>query len=264
MLLVCPQCRAHLNLDDAKTPSGRFSVRCPKCQATINHPPPTSAEFAGETLEVAADTMAGNDAETADSLFEPPITAPRFQGRDKDKPVATEEPAAGLDEVAKLLAVMLGNSAPRETTVRKRPSWDRRKALVCASPAYRQTIAEMLASNDYDVFVAENTAQGLGRMREERMDVLVLDANFDPADQGLAFITREVLGLRSTERRRLFLVHLTSGVRTMDPHAAFLRSVNLIVNPSDIEQLPETLDISIRRFNDLYHHFNHVLDQTPV
>jgi predicted Zn finger-like uncharacterized protein len=263
MVLVCPQCSAHLQVDDARTPSGPFSVRCPKCQATVNHPPTTSPEPAGEALEVA-DTTAANDPETADSLFERPTSAPRYKGRDNHKPVAPEEPAAELNDVAKLLAVALRNSEARDTTLRKRPSWDRRKALVCASPVYRETIAEMLANNNYDVFVAENTAQGLGRMREERMDVLVLDTNFDPADQGVAFMTREVAGLRAAERRRLFLVHLTSGVRTMDPHAAFLQNVNLIVNPLDVEQLPEALDVSIRHFNDLYLPFNRVLDLTPI
>ena len=115
-----------------------------------------------------------------------------------------------------------------------------------------ETVAESLALNEYEVFIAANMAQGLGRMREERMDVIVLDANFDPLEQGVAFITREVRLMRPSERRRLFLVYLTAGVRTMDLHAAFLQNVNLVVNPSDIEQLPEVVDICIRHYNELY------------
>ena len=53
--------------------------------------------------------------------------------------------------------------------------------------------------------MAASMAEGLGRMREEKMDVIVLDANFDPVEQGVAFITREVRLLRPSERRRLFL-----------------------------------------------------------
>ena len=119
-------------------------------------------------------------------------------------------------------------------------------------------------AHDYEVFIADDTAQGLGRMREERMDVVVLDANFDPVEQGVAFITREVRLLRPSERRRLFLVYLTSGVRTMDLHAAFLHNVNLVINPSDVEQLPEALDVSIRHYNDLYRPFNRALDVAPI
>lgn len=121
-----------------------------------------------------------------------------------------------------------------------------------------------MAKNEYEVFVAENMAQGLGRMREERMDVIVLDANFDPLEQGVAFITKEVQLLRPAERRRLFLVYLTAGVRTMDVHAAFLQNVNLVVNPSDVEQLPEALDVSLRHYNDLYQPLNRVLDVAPI
>ena len=107
-------------------------------------------------------------------------------------------------------------------------------------------------------------AEGLGRMREERMDVVILDANFDPLEQGVAFITREVRLLRPSERRRLFFVYVTAGVRTMDPHAAFLQNVNLVVNPSDLEQLPEALELSLRHYNELYRAFNRALDLAPL
>ena len=101
-------------------------------------------------------------------------------------------------------------------------------------------------------------------MREDRMDIVILDANFDPLEQGVAFITREVRLLRPSERRRLFLVYVTSGVRTMDLHAAFLHNVNLVINPSDVEQLPEALEVSIRHYNDLYRPFNRALDIAPI
>src|SRR5260370_40899179 len=107
-------------------------------------------------------------------------------------------------------------------------------------------------------------AQALGRMREERMDIVILDASFDPLEQGVAFVTREVKLMRPSERRRLFFVYLTAGVRTMDPHAAFLQNVNLVVNPSDVEQLPEALDVSIRHSNELYHRLNRALQLAPL
>ena len=139
-----------------------------------------------------------------------------------------------------------------------------RKLLVCSSPAYREAIAESLIKDDYDVFVAENLAQALGRMREDRMDIVILDANFDPLEQGVAFITREVRLMRSSQRRRLFFVYITSNARTMDLHAAFLHNVNLIVNPSDVEQLPEALEVSLRHYNELYAPLNRALDVAAI
>ena len=174
-----------------------------------------------------------------------------------------DESNSAMSEIARLLAAAIDPSQ-RDHSGRKRPKWDRRKVLVCASPAYREAIAETLVSNDYDVFVAAGMAEGLGRMREEHMDVIILDANFDPVEQGVAFITREVKLLRPSERRRLFVVYLTSNVRTMDLHNAFLQNVNLVVNASDIEQLPEALEVSIRHYNELYKPFNRALDVAPI
>src|SRR5215831_6830820 len=203
MVLVCPQCSARLQIDDAKAPSGPFSVRCPKCQTSVNRPAVAADEPSALPLDEPA-PVSPHTSEPACSPFERHATAPRFTARNPLKSAASGEDAtAGLDDVAQLLTAALQHADARDTSGRKRPSWNRRKVLVCCSPAYRETIAELLANNNYEVFVAENMAQALVRMREEKMDVLVLDANFDPAEKGVAFITREVSLLRPTGRRRL-------------------------------------------------------------
>ena len=74
----------------------------------------------------------------------------------------------------------------------------------------------------------------------------------------------EVARMRPLERRRMFFVYLTAGVRTMDLHAAFLNNVNLVVNPSDVDQLPDVLEVSIRHYNELYRDFNRALDMAPI
>ena len=259
MVLNCSKCDARLQLDEARTPAPPFTVRCPKCQASVSVQPPTAGIGEPEPTLSASEA-----APRTVPTFERPVTAQRFHGRDAEAVATATESTPGLSEIAKLLAEALNHSAAHSSTSRKRPAWDRRKVLICASPAYREAIAESLAASEYDVFVADNMAQGLGRMREERMDVIVLDANFDPLEQGVAFITREVRLMRPSERRRLFFVYLTSGVRTMDLHAAFLHNVNLVVNPSDVEQLSEALEVSIRQFNELYKPFNRALDVAPI
>jgi len=249
MVLTCPKCEARLQLDEAKTPSRPFAVRCPKCQTSVNVQPSTG--------EVTVSPTATSDPELAP--FERPPLAEPFNLKTNGSQPSAGDASPALQDIARLLAEALhGTSQP---TVR---AADRRKALVCASPAYREAIAESLANHDYKVFVAENMAQGLNRMREERMDVIVLDVNFDPVEQGVAFITREVRLLRPSERRRLFLVYLTSGVRTMDLHAAFLQNVNLVINPSDLDQMPEALEVSIRHYNELYRPYTKAMDVPPI
>jgi predicted Zn finger-like uncharacterized protein len=264
MVLICSKCEARLQVDEAKAPCRPFTVRCPKCQDAISVQPtaPSDATTAEEgqlkqTTPVIADRAA----------FEQLVSAPPFKVQTEDPNVSSLNPASatGLNDVAKLLAAALSHADTASSSRgRKRPAWDRRKVLVCASPAYREAIALSVANLDYEVFVAENAAQGLGRMREEKMDIVILDANFDPVEQGVAFVTREVKLLRPSERRRLFFVYVTSGVRTMDLHAAFLHNVNLVINPSDLEQLPDALEVSVRHYNELYRDFYHALDVAPI
>src|SRR6266404_152199 len=264
MVLICPKCEARLTLDEAKAPSRPFSVSCPKCLSSVN----VQAPPASNIIAASDDIVEMPATPTQTSPFEPPTTAPPFKAEeDKSDPaLRSESTPAGLEGIAKLLAEALrhADSGSAGNRGRKRPAWDRRKALVCASPAYRETIARSLSGNEYEIFVAENMAQALGRMREERMDIVILDANFDPLDQGVAFVTREVKLLRPSERRRLFFVYMTTGVRTMDLHAAFLHNANLVVNSSDVEQLPEALEISLRNYNELYRDFTRALDVAPI
>ena len=262
MVLICTKCEARLQVDDAKAPSRPFTVRCPKCQTnvTAQHALDAQDEAAGPEVSQHSESPVAVDQ----SSFDAPASASRSQSTDEDSAGASQNSFAAMNELARLLADALRNSHSRSSSNRKRAAWDLRKALVCTSPAYRETIARLLSENGYEVLVAGKTSEALSHMREDRMDVIVLDANFDPVEQGVAFVTREVRLLRPLERRRMFFVYLTAGVRTMDLHAAFLNNVNLVVNPSDVDQLPEVLEVSIRHYNELYRDFNRALDVAPI
>lgn len=262
MVLTCPHCETRLQLDDSKAPTRPFVVRCPKCQNNVNvQPNDESSSISPSDKPPLSEAAPTSPVPT----FERPATAARFRpGDDENVEGPSNEASPGLNDLARLLAEALNHSSRHTGKSRKRPAWDRRKVLVCVSPAYRDVVAASLAQHDYEVFVAENMVQGLGQMREERMDVIVLDANFDPQEQGVVFITREVRLLRPSERRRLFLVYLSSGVRTMDLHAAFLQNVNLVVNPSDVDQLADALNVAIRDYNELYRPFNNALDLASI
>src|SRR3954471_11070112 len=136
MVLVCPQCNARLQLDDAKAPTRPFSVRCPKCQASVNHSPVA----VGETTAPSEEAPAAN-ASDSPTRFEPPTAAPRYKPRaESNIAVTADEPIGDLASIAKLLAAALQQTPHPDGANQKRPKWDRRKALVCASPAYRETI----------------------------------------------------------------------------------------------------------------------------
>ena len=252
MTIVCPNCSARLQLDDAKAPLGTFTVRCPKCQRTID-------AKSSEALPDQSGMGLGKSPATERARFERAIPAPPFR-IEPDTAVsgkhAGEPSLASVEDAARLLVELLHRSGVTEKKGRRRS--ERRRVLVCSIPNYREKIARLLDENGYEVFVADDTTQAVESMREEHMDIVILDPQFDPVEQGSVFVMREVNILRPADRRRLFFVYFSPSVRTLDMHTAFLTNVNLVVNPSDLEKLPNVLERAMRDFNELYRDFNAV------
>lgn len=280
MLLICSSCATRLQLDDTKIPAHSFTIKCPKCHTLVSVQTPAAAASTTNTTPPLPDTVDsavasmnnGASVVSASLRFEMPKPAPVFELKeemnDSSAQLNGDTAAAAPSETSELtrvLAALLQRGTAAQSADKQRNAsrlvWERRRALVCvAEGAQRETLARTLAQNDYQTFVAEDVTQALERMREERMDVVLLDKDFDSLEQGAAFVTREVNAMRPAERRRLFFVSLNPSARTGDAHAAFISNVNLVVNPSDIESLPRALERALRDYNDLYSNFNSALN----
>ena len=243
MIIVCPKCSTRLQIDDEKSPNRPFNVRCPKCSATVSSGPASPA------TEQSALAVGGSPA-TDHPRFEQ-STARAFE----PAPGAPGATPANDDTVRMLFELLSKGTTPSTENPHARPSWDKRKALVCTSEPYREQVARLLSAIDCQVFVAEDTRQAVETMRANKMDVVVLEPQFDPAEQGSVFVIREINVLRPPQRRRLFFVLLTPSLRTMDAHAAFLNNVNAVVNVTDIEELPRIMEVALREYNELYREF---------
>jgi CheY-like chemotaxis protein len=165
-----------------------------------------------------------------------------------------------VEDIGQLLANLLrqhGNSTLAPTS---KPALSPRKALVCTAELHREAIARQLTQNGYQVFVAQDTGQAVDRMRENQLEVVLLDPEFDSAEQGAAFVIREVNVLRPAQRRRVFFALLSPVQRTMDAHAAFLHSVNAVVNIKEVDDLFGILEHALREYNELYKDFNQALN----
>jgi CheY-like chemotaxis protein len=190
----------------------------------------------------------------------PATDHPRFeQSTARAYQPATANPVtetATNDDALRLIAELLSRgNGQRVDNPHARPDWDKRKALVCTSEPYREVAARKLSDSGCQVFVAEDTRQAVETMRANKMDVVLLEPQFDQAEQGSAFVIREINVLRPPQRRRLFFILLSPSLRTMDAHAAFLSNVNVVVNTADVEELPRIMEVSLREFNELYRDF---------
>ncbi len=244
MIIVCQKCSTRLQIDDEKSPQRPFNVRCPKCNNMVSSGPVNPA------TEQSALAVGGSPA-TDHPRFEP-STARAYQPAAQSTPEAT----VSNDESVRLLMDLLSRNTNRPVEdPLARPSWDKREALVCTSEPYREAVAKHLSGSGYQVYVAEDTRQAVETMRANKMDVVLLEPQFDPAEQGSVFVIREINVLRPPQRRRLFFVLLSPSLRTMDAHAAFLSNVNAVVNISDIEELPRIMELALREYNELYRDF---------
>ena len=244
MIIVCPKCSTRLQIDEDKSPNRPFSVRCPKCSHTISSGPASPA------TEQSALAVGGSPA-TDHPRFEP-STARAYEPA---TPAPVNGPGVTDDPVRMLLDLLSKGGVQNVDSPIARPAWDKRKALVCTSEPHRETIARKLTQSGYQVFVAEDTRQAVETMRANKMDVVLLDPQFDPAEQGAVFVIREINVLRPPQRRRLFFVLLSPSLRTMDAHAAFLNNVNVILNINDIEELHRVMELALREYNELYRDF---------
>lgn len=256
MIIVCQNCDTRLQVDDTKVPTRPFVIKCPKCNNSVD------CGLSSSILEQGAVNVGGSPA-TEHTRFDEPTPAPLFElESNRSGGVADVSPT---ERLAELLSGLINQTpTPGRKAPNARPSWDARKALVCVPEEHRESVARGLAENGYKVFVAQDTRQAVDRMRENLLDVVVLDARFDPVEQGPVFVTREVNILRPAQRRRLFFVLLSPSLRTMDSHTAFLNNVNAIVNVNEIAELPKLIEHRVREYNELYKEFNHSLGMPEI
>ncbi|HKO98998.1 MAG TPA: hypothetical protein VJU86_18495 [Pyrinomonadaceae bacterium] len=205
----------------------------------------------------------GGPTDSASSRFSHPKPAPLFE-MEQESGDATAAPSAADKLIELLSGLMSQPNARGGNPSSARSSWNARRALVCIPEDKRETLARSLAERGYQVFVAEDTRQAVERMRENQLDVVVVDPRFDAAEQGAVFVTREVNILRPAQRRRLFFVLLSPTLRTMDSHSAFLNNVNAVVNVQDMAELPSLVELRLRDFNELYKDLNQAMNVAPL
>lgn len=245
MIIVCQKCSTRLQIDDEKSPQRPFNVRCPKCNTTVSSGP------ANPATEQSALAVGGSPA-TDHPRFEQ-STARAYQPVEAN---GTESTAPSGDDALRTLMELLSKGTNRNSdNPTARPAWNQRKALICTSELHRESVARKLSAIGFQVFVAEDTRQAVETMRANKMDLVLLEPQFDSGEQGSAFVVREINVLRPTQRRRLFFVLLSPSLRTMDAHAAFLNNVNAIVNFADLEDLPRIMEVALREYNELYREF---------
>ena len=126
-------------------------------------------------------------------------------------------------------------------------------ALICESDTViHQSLVSALELLEYHVTEAVDNREALRNLRYKVYDLVVVDEYFgtkDPERNGvLIYLER----LHMDVRRNMFVTLISDRFRTMDYMMAFCKSVNLIINKKNIEDVEKILARNISDYEMFY------------
>ena len=219
MRIQCNHCQAVFNVPDEKMPRDRqFKATCSKCRRTIIVEPKGASGGKGATIGVDVSLAEVADAPTA-------IEADLDMTSDYDSPLEVLEEGA-------------------------------MSALVCVDePERLKAVKEALEDLNYYGSVASSVKEALSKLRYNQYDLVMLDEEFCGESADNNTILRYLQPMPMSTRRNIFLMLVSNQIRTLDNLLAFAKSVNAVINVSDIQKVKLVLERAMadhRRFYKVY------------
>jgi CheY-like chemotaxis protein len=227
MNVECEKCRSKFQIPSQKVPKGQaFFVICPKCSNKV------SVDTRSDSLLSAKETA----APTAKAKPVPNKTI--IEEVDSSVYDASEKPFDFVEQGV-------------ET------------ALLCEpEPAIRSKIITALYNMGYHTTAPQTYKDTLKQMRFHVFDLVVLNEQFGTRDPDMNSVLKYLDRLNMSIRRNIFLALITTRFRTMDNMTAFNKSVNLIINLKNINQIEKILRRGIADNKAFYRVFKESLIKT--
>ncbi len=123
---------------------------------------------------------------------------------------------------------------------------DAETALVCEpDPVARGKVKKALKGMGYQPMEVRYAKEALKSMRFHHYDVVVLNEHFDPSASGRNEVLDYLAKMNTGIRRQMFVALLSKTHRTMDNMQAFHKSVNVIINLKNIDDVSAILKSAI-------------------
>lgn len=227
MDVLCEKCRSKFKIPDNNVPKGQvFSVICPKC----------------------------NNKVSVDTRFDIPLST-------KGTPTPPAEPKPGLNKTI----IEEVDSSAYDASEKPFDFVEEgvETALLCEpDPAIRAKIITALYNMGYHTTAPQSHKDTLKQMRFHVFDMVVLNEQFGTRDPDMNNVLKYLDRLNMSIRRNIFLTLLTNRFRTMDNMAAFNKSVNLIVNLKNINEIEKILRRGVADNKAFYRVFKESLIKT--
>jgi predicted Zn finger-like uncharacterized protein len=246
MVIVCPGCKNQITLDDATIPSGTFKVRCTGCGRSITTQKPVQQQS-------PAPAPASKPASTTvDKPQQQTISADGGKVPPELQNFVNSQIAVAKKEILSAIQTLLGGSS----AIRLQESDENRiasnTALLCGGdPATLEVLLGLVKSMGYHVQSCTTAAESLKSV-DPIYDLIIIDPSFTDDLEGPKKLIGRINSKKAADRRKVFVVLLSSTQKSLDGNSAFLGGVNLIINKSDLNNLESYIRQGQKHFQKLY------------
>ncbi len=214
MNVICENCNKKIKIPDEKIPKGKaFSISCPKCKNKISVKTKPAKTSVPERRSNAVSAQ-------------PPLSSKAKKTEESNGPPFN--PFEFLEEGAKT-------------------------AIICEpSDEITQKVKKVLEEMDYHILIADNPRETLKQMRFHEFDMVVINELFGTRDPDMNHVLKFLSQLNMASRRNMFVALISDRFRTADNMQAFNKSVNLIINPRDMDKFDKVLKLGITENENFY------------
>lgn len=233
MKVKCPGCSKIINVPDEKIPAaGIFNFNCPNCKS------PVSASIDEKSIsQVALPDLGGLPEKT-------PTPLPLDETQDIPVP-----PKAGAD-IPELPD--FEDTMEDELEMLQEGKF---RALVADSDNLDR-ISTVLKKMDYVITSIKSHSEAIQKLTFNKYDIIVLSETFERCDPADNKIHKYLELLTMDIRRKTFVVMTGKKHKSMDNMQAFNKSVNLVLNDSDLGNFELILKKAMKDNELFYHVYN--------
>jgi uncharacterized protein YbaR (Trm112 family) len=207
MDIICDKCQRNFKLPDDKIPEGRTAtLRCPQCKNKITvSREKQEGDFDFETDEGNTETTDGKDAEFAFG---------------EDYPEEYEQPDRMFDFIED----------------------EGKTALICESDkSIKEKIKPVLDFMEFHIVEANSAREAIKKLRYNVFNLIFINEEFDTRDPDENGVLIYLERMQMLERRKIFVALLSRRFQTLDQMTALHKSVNMIINPENLNEFEKVL-----------------------
>jgi len=133
-------------------------------------------------------------------------------------------------------------------------------AMICEQdPVIRDKVSNAIKKIGFEVVQPATFKDALKYMRFHVFDVILVNENFNTGIWEVNNILKYLENLNMSVRRQIFVVLISAIYATMDSLQAYNKSVNMIINKSEISDIANILKQALAEHNDFYYLFKDII-----